>query len=214
MSEFTIAPPRLVLITDTAVAGEREIEARFDPILAGAAPRTVMVQLRDKELPVRRRMAFGARLLQRCRRFEQWFIVNDRMDVAVLLGADGVHLGESAVEAEDARRLLGDGAWISRACHDPAAVARPGVDAVLLSPIVEPRKGRSALGIDALRVARGLLTSLDERGIPALYALGGVRAESAAACLAAGADGVAVIGAGLRVEGAGRLLEALGISAT
>ena len=80
-------------------------------------------------------------------------------------------------------------------------------DGVVFSPVIEPRKGKPAWGLGGLVRARENLTSHG----PSLYALGGVRAEDAAACLASGATGVAVIGALFGADDATPLLEALGI---
>lgn len=211
MSELIRTRPRLIVITDTTVASEADVEARVVQALALATRKAVLVQLRDNALPDRRRLDFGARLAAECRRHDQWFVVNDRIDMAVLLGADGVHLGEASVVPEDVRTIL-PSAWISRACHEPLRARQPDVDAVLLSPIAATRKGRTALGFEGLREARRVL-SAEPAGAPALYALGGVDSENAAACLDAGADGVAVVGAVLDGRHAAPLLETLGILA-
>jgi len=203
--------PRLIVITDTALAPEPILLERLERALAAAQPDTVMVQLRDRELGARARLALGRRLVTLCRRHAQWFAVNDRLDLAVLLGADGVHLGEGGVEVADARVLLGASAWISCARHAPGGVAIPGADAVLLSPIAAPRKGNPALGIPALQSAHAALASTAPRDRPLLYALGGIDASNAAACLSHGADGVAVIGAILDGRDPAGLLDALGI---
>lgn len=205
--------PRLIVITDLGVATESELESRIGAVLVAARPRTVMVQLRDNELPAKRRLAWGRRLMDACRRRDHWFVVNDRLDIAAVLGADGVHLGEAGVSAADARTVLAADAWISRACHDPAAVMESGVDAVLLSPVAAARKGRPALGVDALRRAREGIEARAAVAPLALYALGGVDARNAAQCLSAGADGVAVIGAVADGRDVRPLLEAIGILA-
>ena len=199
--------PRLIIVTDTTVAPEGVIEPRIERALALARPAMVMVQLRDTALSVRRRLALGERLLAICRRHGQLLVVNDRVDLAVLLGADGVHLGEASIASEDARKLLSPGAWISRACHAPSEVAHTDADAALLSPIAAPRKGRAALGLAALSEARARRGSAS----PLLYALGGIDAESAARCVARGAAGVAVIGAVLDGRDPEPLVRALGI---
>jgi thiamine-phosphate pyrophosphorylase len=139
-----------------------------------------------------------------------------------LLGADCVHLGEDAVSVEDARRVLGDGSWVSRACHRAEDAATSGSDAVLLSPIAQARKGRPALGVAGLgaaraaveraRAARSDVSAHAESRRPLVYALGGVDAANAAECLAAGADGVAVIRAALDRRPIEPLLDALGIA--
>ncbi len=192
--------PRLIAITDTRVAAIGVLEPRLEALCAAAAPGSVMIQLRDRELPVRDRVALGERLAGVSRRTGQLFSVNDRADLALLLGADALHLGEHSIDARDARRVVGDALWISRAIHEPGQAA-PGADAVLLSPIVAPRKGRPALGLGALGRRDGTL----------LYALGGIDADSARACLDAGADGVAVVGAALDGRAPEPLLAALGM---
>jgi len=203
--------PRLIVVTDTTVAPQIEAESRIARVLDAARARTVMVQLRDKELTTRERMALGQRLVAVCRAREQYFVVNDRIDLAVLLGADGVHLGEGGVEPSDARCLLPAGAWISKASHEPESVARSDANVILLSPVMAPRKGRAPLGVEGLRRARQILKSAGDRTTPALYALGGVDAESAAECLAAGTAGVAVVGAVLDGRDVRPLLDVLGI---
>jgi thiamine-phosphate pyrophosphorylase len=165
----------------------------------------VLIQLRDRELSARRRLALGADLSALCRKYEQLFAVNDRLDLALLLDADGVHLGEGSVMPQDARALIG-GRFISRACHALDDTAPRGADAIVLSPILAPRKGRPALGLGALAAARRAAGHA-----VLLYALGGIDALGARRCLEAGADGVAVIGAVLDVPDPTPLLEALGV---
>lgn len=199
--------PRLIAITDRAVASASETLRRFERVARAARPFSVMFQLRDRELPAAERLAFGRELRVLCASERQWFQVNDRCDLAQLLAADGVHLGETSVTAEDARRLVGARAFVSRACHDPECALEPGVDAWVLSPVFQARKGRSALGVTA--VSR-LVTRCGDS--PHVYALGGVSQENAAACLRSGAAGVAVVGALLAVEEPRMLVEALGIA--
>ena len=199
---MTRIAPRLIAITDTAVASVHAQLERLDAALAAARPGSVMVQLRDTTLPTRERLAFGQQLRSSTRRHGQWLAVNDRADFALLLEADALHLGERGVLPDDARQLVGT-MWISRACHDPASAQPEGANAVILSPVLAPRKGNPPLGLDALASARAA-------GAPLLYALGGVNADNAAGCVQAGADGVAAIGAVLAPAGAHDLIEALG----
>lgn len=202
-------PPRLMVITDTTVAPGELLLERVEAVLALSRPGSVVVQLRDPQLAVRERLRLGERLAGACRRHAQRFIVGDRCDLAVLLEADGVHLGERSVPAADARALVGSGAWITRASHDAGWTPEPDVDAVVLSPIMAERKGRPALGLDGIRLAR---RALNEAPRPVhLYALGGVDAGSAARCVEAGADGVAVIGAVLAGRAVEPLLRVLGV---
>jgi thiamine-phosphate pyrophosphorylase len=197
-----------MVISDTNVAAGGVLEGRVERVLALARAGSVVVQLRDLALPTRERFALGERLVSLCRHYGQWFVVNDRLDLAVLLGADGVHLGEGSVSPGEARALLPD-AFISHACHDLAGVVRPGSDAAVLSPICSPRKGNAALGLEVLSRAQALLEGGDSTR--ALYALGGVDASNAAACIQNGATGVAAIGAVLDDSDPLPLVRALGI---
>ncbi len=200
--------PRLIVITDTARVEAPRLLARVEALAARAAPGSVMVQLRDRELSVAARLELGRRLRELTRARGQWLAVNDRIDLALLLDADALHLGERSVSAPDARRLWGDG-WISRACHDPEVAMAAGADAVVLSPVLEPRKGNPAQGIAALGRARARLDAGSRREA-LLVALGGVTVATAGACLAAGADAVAAIGAALDSDDPGPLLAAVG----
>ncbi len=198
--------PRLIAITDTTRLEPDALVERLTRLCALAAPGSVMLQLRDRELPVRQRMTLGRRLAEAAHRREQLFAVNDRVDLALLLDADGLHLGEHSVEAADARRLAGDAMWISRACHGATQAEARGADAIVLSPVMAARKGNPPLGLEGLANARRIAGGPP----PLLYALGGIDADNAAACVRAGADGVAAIGAALADDPL-PLLDALGI---
>lgn len=194
--------PRLIVITDFSRGDRGARIARVERCLALARPASVLVQLRDPELGARARLELGRHLVALARAQGQSFAVNDRLDLAKLLGADAVHLGEGSVDAHEVRRLLPH-AWVSRAWHGGTPPA--GADALLLSPIFEARHGRTALGAPSLRLARARIGALP------LYALGGVTPERASEAVATGAHGVAVIGAVLDGDDPLPLLGALGI---
>ncbi|MEP7126060.1 MAG: thiamine phosphate synthase [Byssovorax sp.] len=191
-------PPRVVQITDASALPGSALLARIASIapLAPERRRRFAVQLRDPGLTSRALLQLGLRLRGATRAVDAALIINDRLDLAVALHADGVHLGRRSVCIADARALLGPDAWISVACHsvdDVVRAATEGADAVTLSPIfASPGKG-SSLGLAAIEAAR---KALGARPI-ALHALGGVDLDNAASCFAAGADGVASIRADL-----------------
>jgi thiamine-phosphate pyrophosphorylase len=190
--------PLVLQITAAGSLPEPALFARLDALAAlpAAARARFAVQLRDPELPARALLALGARLREATRARGAALVVNDRLDLALALGADGAHLGRCSVSVAEARALLPPGAWISVACHAVADVARAaaeGADAAVLSPIFpSPGKG-PAIGLEALRAARGQAPSEAFQ----LIALGGVDAAGATACFAAGADAVASIRADL-----------------
>ena len=188
---------RLVLVTDRH--GAAVVEAALDSGLPA-------VQLRDKELPGRPLLALAERLRAATARTGALLFVNDRVDVALAAGADGVQLGTGSVPVEVARRLLPPGALVGVSTHAPGEAAT-AADFALFGPVWEtPSKagaqGAARLG-DAVRAA----------AIPVL-AIGGVTAERVPAVRAAGAAGVAVIRAILAAPDPGAatrvLLAALG----
>jgi thiamine-phosphate diphosphorylase len=196
--------PRLIAITDTALAPTHLLLHRVRLLCAQCRPRSVMVQLRDRELGVRERLCLGELIAESTRASDQILCINDRLDLAMLLDAQALHLGENSFSPRDVRQHVGDRFWLTRASHDPIITDAEGADAILLSPIISTRKGAPALGIDAIKLACKTLR------VP-VYALGGVGADNAAACLAAGARGIAAIGAWLATDSLLPLVQALGI---
>jgi thiamine-phosphate pyrophosphorylase len=206
--------PRLVALTDRSLANAAETLGRFERLAHAARAWSVMFTLRDRELPASERLSFGRALRALCTRERQWFQLNDRCDLAVLLGADALHLAETSVSAEDARRLVGPATFVSRACHDPERPLEPGVDAWVLSPIFAERKGRAALGLEAVtRLVARCRAEAPAGTASRVYALGGVTASDAKSALDAGAHGVVVMGAVLAADDSEALLASLGIRA-
>ena len=207
------ALPRLVAITDTNVLAGAALISHAQQLAYAGAPGSIALLLRDHELSASARLALGEQLRRVTRAAGQQFWVADRIDLALLLDADGLHLGEGSVRAAKARLLFGAKGSVSRAWHSPRVTeqdlpALEGVDALVLSPIFQPRKGRAALGAAALRE---LSQSLALLGLSApVYALGGVTASEIAACDGEGAIGVAAIGAALGPDSL-QLVRALGI---
>jgi thiamine-phosphate pyrophosphorylase len=185
--------PVVHLVTDGTLVPD--LAAHLDALLHGLAPGRVAVHLREKALGAGALLALGVALAGVCRRHRQLLLVNQRLDVALACGADGVHLPASAVGPAEARRLLGPGALVGVSCHRPEEVARAlagGADYASFGPVwATPSKARygAPVGLEALREASRL-------GLP-LLALGGVAPELAPLAFEAGASGVAVIRAWL-----------------
>lgn len=181
---------RAIQITSLPDVPEAELLRRLEALAAAPAARRaeVAVMLRDPGLSPRALLRLGERLRAVTAGLGVALLVNDRLDVARLVGADGIHLGRRSVSLEDARAAA-PGLSISTSAHAAgearAAFAR-GADRVLLSPIfASPGKG-PPLG----------LAALGEAPPPpgrALLALGGVGEGDVERCLAAGASGVAAI---------------------
>ena len=179
--------PDVHLITDRRLAPD--LAARADAALAGLPPGRAAIHLREKDLGGRELLALARALLAVCRRRGQRLVVNDRIDVALAAGADGVHLPSAGVSPGDARRLVGPDALVGVSCHSAADVARAragGASFAFLSLIHDTPSKRAfgpPLGLGVLRDAALL-------GLP-IVALGGIDAARAAEARGAGARGVA-----------------------
>lgn len=180
----------LHLVTDSALCGPRGVLAVVEAAVRGGVR---VVQLREKTLATRafveRARALKALLAPR----GVPLIVNDRLDVALASGADGVHLGQDDLSPEDVRRWLPHalvGLSIERA-EQLAEAERLPVDYYGASPVfatTTKTDTAAALGLDGLRALRARCTR-------PLVAIGGIDAHNAAAVMAAGADGLAVVSA-------------------
>ena len=200
---MTRGRPRLIAVTDANVLAGAALLSHAERLARAGAPGSIALLLRDHELSASARLGLGEQLRRVTRAAGQELWLADRIDLALLLDADGLHLGEGSVRAAEARSLFGAERCVSRAWHRHHVTEgdRPeleGVDALLLSPIFQSRKGRAALGAPALRE---LAQSAAQLGFsPGVYALGGVTAREVAACDREGATGVAAIGAALGPE--------------
>jgi thiamine-phosphate pyrophosphorylase len=185
--------PLVHLITDRRLAPD--LAARAGAALEGLPPGTCAVHLREKDLGGRALLDLARALALACRARGQLLLVNDRLDVALAAGADGVHLPSAGVPPADARRLLGPGALVGVSCHSADDVRRArdgGASFATFSPLFDTPSKRAfgpPLGLEPLRAAAAL-------GVP-LVGLGGIDAARAAEVRAAGAAGVAAIRAWL-----------------
>ena len=109
--------PSLYVILDRTAARGRDLEDILEATIAGGCR---LIQLREKEWPTGRLLPLAERLLDRCRRAGVTFIVNDRVDLAVAVGADGVHLGQDDLPPRAARQLLRPGMVLGRSTHSVA----------------------------------------------------------------------------------------------
>ncbi len=183
--------PKIILITDPAY-DEATILDVIEKVGSALPHGALAVQLRDKTRPFFAMRDWAMRLRALTARKRVGLILNGDAANAAELGAEGVHLGSgTAASIERARAEYGDSLWISVAVHsddDVRRACRQGAHAVLVSPVFAvPEKGK-ARGVRAIETAAGIA-----QGAVDVYALGGVTAEDAAVCAAAGAQGVAAI---------------------
>jgi len=182
--------PKLYPVLDTGALTARGISlaTAAEAMLDGGAR---ILQIRHKGHFTRGVFSEAERVAELCRRWSALLVVNDRADVAALLGA-GVHLGQEDLRPEDARRIVGPEAVIGYSTHNAEQLreaASAAVSYVALGPVFatgSKERPDPVVGVAKLREWR----VLTERP---LVAIGGITLENAAEVLAAGADSVAVI---------------------
>jgi thiamine-phosphate pyrophosphorylase len=181
--------PKVYPITDTYLSGLSHAEQVARLIEGGAS----LIQLRDKHAAPRDFYREAAAALQVARDHHVRLIINDRVDIALALKADGVHLGQTDLPATAARRLLGKDAIIGFSTHDPEqarlATEFP-IDYLAFGPIFETSTKENPDPITGLLQLRELGTI--KRRLP-VVAIGGITLANAVEALKAGADSVAVI---------------------
>jgi len=181
---------RLYLITDRKTATKPLPEAVRLALEGGVRA----VQLREKDLPVRELLALALELRSITREYGAKLFINDRVDVAVSVDADGVHLGRLSMPPEGARKVVGKDMLIGVSTHnlDEAKAAEAGgADFITFGPIFDtPSKVKkiAPVGIDAIKSIKSGIS------IP-IFALGGIKSGFSGQILASGAYGISMISA-------------------
>ena len=184
--------PRLYAIVDAGSAtraGRTPVDLARAYLAGGAR----LLQLRAPGVDTRTQFEWAREIVTLAQPRGARVVVNDRCDVALMSGADGVHVGQDDLPATAARELLGPAAVVGLSTHDASqlddALAQP-VSYLAVGPVRDTRTkdtGYAAIGLEAVRRA-----ALAAGGRP-VVAIGGITLESAPAVVAAGAASVAVI---------------------
>ena len=180
--------PILCLVTDPEACLGRPIDR---VVAAAVGAGAGIVQLRQKGLAARELLRLGESLLGTIRAHGAALVVNDRIDVALVLGADGVHLGGGSLPVADARRLVGASMLLGVSVHsleEALQAEREGASYLVLGTIFETRShpGMKPAGLALVTRVAGAVR------IP-VVAIGGITVDNAASVIGAGASGVAVI---------------------
>ena len=177
------------LVTDRELCLGRPLD---EVVLAAVRGGAGAVQLREKHADSREFLALARALVSRLQPMGIPLIVNDRADIALAAGAAGLHVGQSDLPPEDARRLMGENAIIGLSVEtreELLAAKKLDIDYVGISPVFATPTKTDTLapwGLDGLRWAR-------EHSPLTLVAIGGIHRENAAAVLEAGAHSLAVV---------------------
>ena len=182
---------KLYLVTDRGLSLGRPLEEIVSEAVAGGV---TMVQLREKDAATGEFVELGRRLMSLLKPLGVSLIINDRVDVALAVDADGVHIGQSDMTYADARRLLGPDKIIGLSVEnfeDLEAANKLDVDYIGISPVYgTPTKTDTAepFGLEGLRKAV-------EMSVHPTVAIGGMNVATVGEVIAAGTDGVAVVSA-------------------
>ncbi len=181
-----LAGCRLYLILDAQVLKYKDLLAVTKKAVQAGVD---IVQLRDKTGKAHEILRY-ARMIRKIAGKETLFIVNDRVDIAFLCGADGVHLGQDDLSAEDARKILGNGMIIGRSCQTLQHLRRAegeGADYVGFGSVfaTQTKPGRKPMDL-------GLLEKAVRMARVPLFVIGGITRKNMAIVTARGARRVAV----------------------
>lgn len=179
--------PTLCLVTDRGRCGGRSLE---DVVAQAVEGGVGMVQLRERDLPANALFALAKRIRE-ITLGRALLFVNDRVDVALAVEADGVQLPESGLPVKAVRRLTGDRLLVGRSVHDvesAVAAEADGADLLIAGAVyvTASHPGRAPQGAELLSEMSGNVS------VPYL-GIGGITVENAGAVMEAGASGVAVI---------------------
>ena len=181
----------LYLVTDRSLSLGRPLE---EIVLRAVKGGVTAVQLREKDASTKEFLALALKLKERLGPLGIPLIINDRIDIALAAGADGVHLGQTDMPYSDARRLLGPEAVIGLSVEKEEQALEADkweVDYLGVSPIfTTPTKSEleTPWGLGGLR-------RLSQLSRKSLVAIGGISEGNAEEILKAGADGLAVVSA-------------------
>jgi len=194
----------LYLITDSQICAPRNV---LDVVAQAIASGVTCVQLREKQTDVARIFTLGQALLKLLKPLDIPLIINDHVELAKLLDADGVHLGQNDMPCQQARQVLGNNKIIGlsienikqakemRVAHKNKDLS--AVDYFGIGPIFATTTKPDAaptLGLTVLKSIQQIINDTDMNKKP-LVAIGGINHENAAEVLACGVDGLAVVSA-------------------
>ena len=186
---------RVYLVTDTVYFNDANIWNKMDAALRGGV---TLVQYRDKTQESRILYERALKMKALCDKYNVPMLVDDRADIAFAVGAAGVHVGQSDLPAEVARRMLGADAIIGVSAHnaeEALAAEAAGADYLGCGAVYPTgtKKDTSVIGVEGLKAIRAV-TKLPFVGI------GGVTLANYRDVLNAGADGAAIVSAILSAD--------------
>lgn len=187
--QVKLTDKKLYLVTNS---DKFESEDAFLDAIASALEGGVdILQFREKNMCAKKILELGKKIKLLCLQYDVLFIVNDRVDIAAILEADGVHLGQDDLDVKSAREILGEGAIIGVSTHAPEQASKAvddGADYIGVGPVfaTPTKQGRVPVGLEYVKwVSKNI-------DIPA-FAIGGIDGRNVDEVIKAGAKRVAVV---------------------
>jgi len=187
---------KLYLVTDRS--NFSSVDEFLDAVGASLKGGVQIVQLREKTATAKEFIKLGRKVKEICALYDALFIINDRVDVAHIIGADGVHLGQDDINIDSARHILGKDAIIGISTHSPEQAEKAtisGADYIGVGPVFEtPTKpGRKSVGFEYVKWAS------KNANIP-WFAIGGINTENVSEVIKSGASRIAIVRAIINAE--------------
>lgn len=180
----------LYAVTDRAWTGEQTLYEQVEAALKGSV---TCVQLREKELDEAAFLQEAKDICALCRRYHVPFIVNDNVDIAVACGADGIHVGQEDMMAEEVRRRVGDAMILGVSVHtveEARQAVRDGADYLGLGAVF-PTSTKADVDQMTNETLRDICSAVD---VP-IVAIGGINRDNLLSLTGSGVDGVALVSA-------------------
>ncbi len=185
---------RLYVIVDRDVIKKRDVAKVTEDALRGGAD---IIQLRDKSSSDKRLLQCAKKIKNITRKYKRIFIINDRADIARLVNADGVHLGQNDIPIKEARRLLGKKivGVSTHSLSDAKKAQKKGADYIGAGPIFETptKKNLSPIGLSILTKLR------KEIDIP-FFAIGGISISDIPDVKKSGEERIAVVSSAIKTN--------------
>ena len=188
-NQIKLSDKKLYLVTNS---DEFDSEDKFLDAIASALEGGVdILQLREKTMPANKILELGKKIKQLCLQYDVTFIVNDRIDIALILEADGVHLGQDDLDVKSAREILGVNAIVGVSTHAPEQALKAtldGADYIGVGPVfaTPTKQGRIPVGLEYVKWVS------ENIQIPT-FAIGGIDAENCQQVFEAGITRIAVV---------------------
>ncbi|MEW6001703.1 MAG: thiamine phosphate synthase [Nitrospirota bacterium] len=183
---------RLYLITDRKLFASQDL--LFTAVEEALKGGLWAIQLREKDFDLRDLLSIAYGMRELTKDYKAKLFINDRVDIALAVKADGVHLGQKGMPAPAAKKIIQDKMMIGISTHSPdeaMKAEKDGADFITLGPIYQTSskiKYGEPIGIDTLKKVRAKIS------IP-IFGIGGIKLDKVKEVMKAGADGVALISA-------------------